>query len=80
MITDGAFNRGSKDYKEIIEKNYQEKGIIFSVVGIKTSEYITEHMDNIVETGGGDFIQIRTMQDAKTKIFHEIRRTSFRGR
>lgn len=80
MITDGAFNSGSKDYKEIIEKNYQEKGIIFSVVGIKTSEYITEHMDNIVETGGGDFIQIRTMQDAKTKIFHEIRRTSFRGR
>lgn len=80
MITDGAFNKGSKDYKEIIEKNYKEKGIIFSVVGIKTSEYITEHMDNVVAGGGGDFVQIRTMQDAETKLFQEIRRTSFRGR
>jgi Ca-activated chloride channel family protein len=80
MITDGAFNRGSKDYKEIIEKNHLEKGIIFSVVGIKTSPYITDHMQEVVSGGGGDFIEIRDTQDAETKIFQEIRRTSFRGR
>lgn len=80
MVTDGAFNRGSKDYKEIIEQNHDEKGIIFSVVGIKTSTYITEHMQEVVSSGGGDFIQIRDPQDAETKIFQEIRRTSFRGR
>jgi len=80
MITDGAFNKGSKDYLEIIAKNYQEKGIIFSVVGIKTSSYITEHMRNIVNEGGGDFIEVRNVEDAKTKIIKEIKRTSFRGR
>ncbi len=80
MITDGAFNRGSKTYLETIEKNYNERGIIFSVVGIKTSEYVTTHMDNIVSKGGGSFIQVRTHEDAKTKIIQEIKRTSFKGR
>jgi Ca-activated chloride channel family protein len=80
MITDGAFNTGSKTYLETIEKNYAERGIIFSVVGIKTSEYITKHMDNIVSKGGGSFIQVRTRHDAETKIIEEIKRTSFRGR
>ncbi len=80
MVTDGAFNKGSKDYLETIAKNYNEKGIIFSVVGIKTSSYITDHMANIVHQGGGDFIEIRSIEDAQTKIIKEIKRTSFRGR
>lgn len=80
MITDGAFNSGSKNYLETIASHYDKKGIIFSVVGIKTSTYITSHMENIVEKGGGDFIQVRTVEDAETKIIKEIKRTSFRGR
>jgi Ca-activated chloride channel family protein len=80
MITDGAFNKGSKTYLETIEKNYKERGILFSVVGIKTSEYVTTHMDNVVSKGGGSFIQVRTAEDARTKIIKEIKRTSFRGR
>jgi Ca-activated chloride channel family protein len=80
MVTDGAFNRGSNDYLKVIEKNYQEKGIIFSVVGIKTSEYITEHMLSITQEGGGDFVEIRSSADAETNLIKEIKRTSFRGR
>lgn len=78
MVTDGAFNTGSKDYLELIAQNYKRKGIIFSVVGIKTSPYITDHMENVVSGGGGHFVEIRTVEDAQTKIIHEIRRTSHR--
>lgn len=80
MITDGAFNKGSKTYLETITQNYKERGIIFSVVGIQTSTYVTTHMDNIVSNGGGSFIQVRTVEDAQTKIIREIKRTSFRGK
>ena len=73
MITDGAFNKGSKTYLETIEKNYKERGILFSVVGIKTSEYVTTHMGNVVSKGGGSFIQVRTAEDARTKIIKEIK-------
>lgn len=78
MITDGVFNRGDKDYLETIKKNYKSKGIIFSVVGIKTSDYVTKHMLNIVSQGGGDFVRILSIDDAMTKLIAEIRRTSFR--
>lgn len=79
MITDGAFNKGSMSYLETIAKNYQEKGIIFSVVGIHTSTYITAHMQEVVSAGGGSFIEVRNIEDAQTKIIEEIKRTSFRG-
>lgn len=80
MVTDGAFNKGTKNYLETIEKNYIEKGIIFSVVGIKTSPYINDYMANVVAKGGGSFIEVRSMMDAQTKIIAEIKRTSFRFR
>ena len=79
MITDGIFNKGDKDYLKTIEKNYNDKGIRFSVVGIKTSDFITAHMLNIVSKGDGDFIRIQTIEDAKTKLIDEIKRTSFKG-
>ena len=79
MITDGAFNKGSMSYLETIAKNYQEKGIVFSSVGIHTSTYITEHMQEVVSAGGGSFIVVRNIEDAQTKIIEEIKRTSFRG-
>ena len=78
MITDGVFNKGDKDYLKTIQNAYQSKGTIFSVVGIKTSDYITKHMKNIVEKGGGHFIRILNAADAKTKLIAEIKRTSFR--
>ncbi len=79
MVTDGIFNKGDKDYLKTIRSNYDDKGIRFSVVGIKTSEYITGHMMGIVSEGGGDFVRILTVDDAKTKLIEEIKRTSFKG-
>ena len=78
MITDGIFNKGSKDYLNVVKKNYEDKGIKFCVVGIKTSDYITKHMTNIVSYGGGDFIRIITVDDAMNKLIEEIRKSSFR--
>lgn len=78
MITDGAFNRGDKDYLKTIESNYLDKGVRFSVVGIKMSEYLTAHMQGIASKGGGAFVQIRNIEEAQTKLIQEIRRTAFK--
>lgn len=78
MITDGVFNRGDKDYLKTIRNTYAKNGTVFSVVGIKTSEYITGHMKNVVAEGGGDFIRIITAEDAEHKLIDEIKRTSFK--
>jgi Ca-activated chloride channel family protein len=78
MITDGVFNKGDKDYLKTIRNNYTNKGVKFSVVGVKTSDYITKHMKNIVEEGGGDFIRILTVDDAQTKLIDEIKKNSFK--
>lgn len=78
MITDGVFNRGDKDYLKTIRNNYAKNGTVFSVVGIKTSEYITGHMKNVVSEGGGDFIRIINAEDAEHKLVDEIKRTSFK--
>ena len=79
MITDGLFNKGAMDYEAVIESNFKKHGTRFSVVGIKTTDYVTKHMQAIVNLGGGDFIQIHSIEDAQTKIVNEIRRTSYKG-
>jgi Ca-activated chloride channel family protein len=78
MITDGVFNKGDKDYLKTIEKNYENMGIKFSVVGIKTSDFITKHMLNVVSYGAGDFIRILSIDDAQAKLIEEIKRSSFK--
>lgn len=76
MVTDGAFNKGSKDYIRTIEWNYKAKDIKFAVVGIKTLDYLTGHMTKISRKGGGEYVRILTEADAKTKLFEEVKRTS----
>lgn len=79
MITDGLFNKGSTDYDATIENYFKSDGTRFSVVGIKTTDFVAEHMETIVTKGGGDFIEIHTIHDAQTKLIAEIRRTSYKG-
>lgn len=79
MVTDGAFNKGDNNYLKTIANNYEQRGIRFSVVGIQTSKYLTTHMNEIVEKGGGAYIQIRSVEDARKKLIGEIRRTSFKS-
>jgi Ca-activated chloride channel family protein len=79
IITDGLFNKGATDYAATIENNYIKYGTIFSVVGIKTTELVAQHMKGVVAKGGGDFIQINSIHDAQTKLISEIRRTAYKG-
>jgi Ca-activated chloride channel homolog len=79
VITDGAFNKDSDNYQKIV-KRYARKGVIFSVVGVKTSANDTRRMTEAATFGGGRFIAIEQLSDAQTKLFQEIRLASFRGR
>ena len=76
MVTDGAFNKGSKAYIRNIQLAHQTKGIKFSVVGIKTGEYLGSHLTSVAEKGGGNYIRIITIDDAQNKLFEEVKRTS----
>lgn len=79
IITDGVFNKGAKDYDETIKQHYAQYGTRFSVVGIKVTDLIAEHLTGIANLGGGEFISINNVQDAQTKLIQEIRRTSYKG-
>jgi len=78
MVTDGAFNKGQKDFKKTIRSNYKKLGIRFSVVGIKTTDYLTSNMRSMTDIGGGEYVRIITVNDAKNKLINEIKRTSYK--
>ena len=77
IITDGAFNRNSDDYKQYIKK-YKKKGINMSVVGILNSEKDKKDMQEAAELGGGRYIPIFKLADAMTNLKEEIRLISFK--
>ncbi|HLV41773.1 MAG TPA: VWA domain-containing protein [Brumimicrobium sp.] len=78
IITDGAFNRSSGDYKKYIEKNLRKSNITMSVVGIKSNEKAEVSMREAAELGNGRFILIEKLADAQTKLKQEIRLSSFK--
>lgn len=77
VITDGAFNRQSGDYKKVMKK-YKKKGIQMSIVGIKNKEVDELEMREVAELGGGRYIPIHKLADAQNNLKEEIRITSFR--
>lgn len=77
VITDGAFNRNSKDYKRYV-KRYRRKGITMSVVGIKNKSVDEEKMLEAATLGGGNYIPIFKLADAKHNLKHEIRLLTFK--
>lgn len=72
VITDGAFNRNSSNYKKTIKK-YQKKGINMSVVGVKNKETHREDMIKAADVGGGHYIPINDLTDAQHNLKQEIR-------
>ncbi len=76
VITDGAFNVQSDNYQKIVKK-YAKKGVIFSVVGIKSSSNDANRMTEAATFGAGRFIAINQLSDAQNKLFQEIRTASF---
>ncbi len=77
IITDGAFNKDSKNYMESIEK-YKEMGIIICVIGIQNSENDAKNMRKIAELGGGTYTSIQKLADAKIALIQEIRNQTYR--
>lgn len=77
VITDGAFNKDSQDYERTIRRN-AEKGYILSVVGIKNKPEDEEKMTEVARMGNGRFIGINSISDARTKLYEELKRASYR--
>ncbi len=77
VITDGAFNRNSDDYKNHIEK-YKKQGINMTVVGILNSEIDRKSMEKVAELGGGRYVPIHKLSDAMNNLKQEIRFISFK--
>ena len=77
VITDGAFNRNSDDYKSHIEK-YKKLGINMTVVGVLNSEIDRKSMEKVAELGGGRYVPIHKLSDAMNNLKQEIRFISFK--
>jgi len=77
VITDGAFNRSSDDYKGYVRK-YKRKGINLSVVGIKNKEKEEDEMRDAAKLGGGSYIPIFKLADAQNNLKQAIRVLTFR--
>lgn len=77
VITDGAFNRNSDDYKKYVRK-YKRKGINLSVVGIKNKEKDEAEMRDAAKLGGGSYIPIFKLVDAQNNLKQQIRALTFK--
>jgi uncharacterized protein YegL len=77
IITDGAFNKDSKNYMESIDK-YKKMGIQICVIGIQNTTHDALNMQKIAELGGGTYTSIQKLVDAETALMHEIRNQTYR--
>lgn len=78
VITDGAFNKDSKDYKRAVRR-YRRYGIKMSVVGIKPKEPDAVKMQETSDVGQGIFIRIDDLVGAKENLKQGLRGLSYRG-
>lgn len=77
VITDGAFNRNSTDYKKYVTK-YAKKGIHMSVVGIKIKDVDEVEMREAAALGKGHFVPIDRLADAENNLRQAIRLMAFK--
>lgn len=77
IITDGAFNRDSDDYKRHVRR-YARRGIHLSVVGIKNKERDKAQMEYAAELGKGNYVPIYGLSDAKRNLKQEIRALTYK--
>jgi Ca-activated chloride channel family protein len=77
VITDGAFNKNSDDYLRYV-KRFKKNGINLSIVGVKNSDKDAIEMIEAAQKGGGRYVPIKKLADAKNNLRQEIRLISFR--
>jgi Ca-activated chloride channel homolog len=79
IITDGAFNVASGDYKKEIRKHLT-RGITFSVVTVKSSERDLDNLQEAADIGRGRLVPVNQLSDAEENLRQEIRLSAFRGK
>lgn len=77
IISDGAFNRNTGNYRRWIRMS-RRRGIEMSVVGIKTKERDVAEMKEIADLGGGTFIPIERLLDASQNLKQVVRKSAFK--
>jgi len=77
IITDGAFNKDSKNYMQSIDK-YKNMGIQICVIGIQNTPNDAINMQKIAQLGEGTYTSIQKLADAKTALIQEIRNQTYR--
>lgn len=77
ISTDGAFNldKGDKGILRNVEANYN-KGVSISVVGVKNEKWTARSMSAIAKKGHGNYIQIKSYEQAKRVLMDEIKANS----
>jgi Ca-activated chloride channel family protein len=77
IITDGAFNKSSKDYIQSLDE-YKSKGMIISVVGIQNSPTDAINMQQVAVSGGGDYLSIQKLADAEKVLLLDIKKRTYK--
>ena len=75
IATDGAFILSRNDILENVALNL-EKGITISVVGVKNKKTTVKSMSSIAKTGSGNYIHIKSYEQAKSVLMDEIKMNS----
>ena len=76
IITDGAFNKSSKDYIQSLDE-FKSKGMIISVVGIQNTPTDAKNMQQVAISGGGDYLSIQKLADAEKVLLLDIKRKTY---
>jgi Ca-activated chloride channel family protein len=72
VVTDGAFNKDSEDYKKQIKK-YKKKGVYMSIIGIKLKDSDRQKMLEVTQLSGGNLIPVDKLADAEANLKKEIK-------
>ena len=78
VVTDGAFNKDSEDYKKQLKK-YKKKGVSMSVIGIKLKDSDLLKMLEVTQLSGGNVIPINNLIDAQINLEQEIKNKAFKS-
>ena len=76
IITDGAFNKSSRDYVQTLDE-FKAKGMIISVIGIQNTPTDAKNMQQVAMSGGGDYLSIQKLADAEKALLLDIKRKTY---
>ncbi len=77
MMTDGDFNVGVSDTKDMLEiiKRNRDKGISLSTFGFGTGNYNEYMMEQVADNGNGNYSYIDSISEAKKALIDEMSST-----